>query len=310
MPPGAAGRLAAGDVTGAVRSETGMDSSVDRSLDSSLDTSLDTILGATPDASRSTEASSSPVVTPSPSGPPSVSSPTKASCRDRDRPSVTQCEDIRTDAEKRRVQTPPKSSESSKPSPETPVSRSIGNGDLGSGRGRLRRGVPGIVILEDWEERCVTTEVRQPTASAPPGRAAQSEETQHQVTARVQQDVSQNSPQNRPQAGAQNRCQNRTQCSPQNRSQNRSRSRTESRPRYGDNAARPGSGAGKREDTSGTGDRTLVVAAAGQDRVVIKVTDVVEVFEDSKKVEHSERVLTNTVDFGPELGPNLTQSES
>ncbi|KAF0303380.1 hypothetical protein FJT64_024617 [Amphibalanus amphitrite] len=46
----------------------------------------------------------------------------------------------------------------------------------------------------------------------------------------------------------------------------------------------------------------------GHDRVIIKVSDVVEVYEDSRKVEHSERVLTNTVDFDSELGPSLTQN--
>lgn len=44
-----------------------------------------------------------------------------------------------------------------------------------------------------------------------------------------------------------------------------------------------------------------------KESVVIRVKETVEVFEDSKKVEHSERLLLNTVDLTQELGPKLTQ---
>ncbi|XP_037073262.1 uncharacterized protein LOC119094294 [Pollicipes pollicipes] len=44
------------------------------------------------------------------------------------------------------------------------------------------------------------------------------------------------------------------------------------------------------------------------DRVVVEVKDVVEVFEDSRMVERTERTLTNTVDLSPVVGPALTQT--
>ena len=157
--------------------------------------------------------------------------------------------------------------------------------------------MPGIVILEDWEERCVVTmEVGRPVAEADLTGAGHSERLQTQTATRAD-------------CSPQNRTQNRTHNGPQNRAQNRSQSGTQNRTQGTVPPGRPRGRTGPGKEAHGTCTEGNAADVTGHDRVVIKVKDVVEVFEDSKKVEHSERVLTNTVDFGSELGPNLTQSE-
>ena len=298
MPPGVAGRLAAAEVTPAARSHTALDTTLDRTLgttlDTALDTRLDTSLDTTLDTSLDTAldtARSSAEASPASTPPPSSSS--MASVRVGGViPSTAREEDARArTSTKRRVETTPPIRGSPRGGPRVDPRGSPrgGGGDCGE-QEKPRRAVPGIVILEDWEEQCVVTmEVQRPVVEAALTGAGHSERSQTKTATRTD-------------SGTQNRTQNRAQSRTQNGTQNRAQS--------GVPPGRPRGSAGTGKEARGTCTEGKAADVTGHDRVVIKVKDVVEVFEDSKKVEHSERVLTNTVDFGPELGPNLTQSES
>ena len=280
MPPGADGRLAAAELTRAVATETVMETVMEASLDTPLSTPNTSLESAAGSAETSPTALRASVLSPQLLS--SASAP--VACGSGERPGKRGA-DHRARTEKRYTVDPPGTRGSVEPPTQSATNtQRVGSSGSGGGGGQKtqRRTVPGVVILEDWEETCVTAEVRTGTVNATPTSAGHREGTRPRTA-----------------PGASGRTQppeTRTQDVPQGRTM---RDATPAR-------SRVESARGKGRAACGAGSQP---GSAGQDRVVIKVRDVVEVFEDSKKVEHSERVLTNTVDFSSELGPSLTQGK-